>query len=212
MTYAPALVLEDAAMFNDALTFCLERSAGLQPVKQCSTLQQAIAVFKTLRPQIVVFDWFLPDGCGLDLLTTFAGEHPETGWICLTSSTDPAVIARAIDAGVDGLVIKDTALRVLVDAIAAVRRQETFYCETVSRLMVKHILHASAPISPRAREVEEYFVAGSTVKQIAEKMSVSEKTVYNHLEHLRRHYAVSNNAALLRSVIERKGISYGRAV
>ena len=114
-----ALLVEDHATFREALAKVLEWEAGSEKVPQAGSLSEALARAGLLdgNLDVAVVNLGLPDGDGADLISQMRGTEPDVPVLVLTLSQDPARHARALDAGAERVLTKDTPIEEIVDAV-----------------------------------------------------------------------------------------------
>ena len=191
----------------------MEAAGDIQVVGEAADGKQAVLETMRLRPQVVVLDVAMPLLNGIQAARQIAHEAPRTRVLILSSYSDHQHFRQAVEAGVAGYVMKETAGADLVEAIRSADRGTAFF----SPPMLKHLLKQwdkdsangqPAPVAPdtlswRQAEVLQLIAEGHGTKQIAEVLSLSIKTVERHrqtlMDKLKIHkistltrYAVSN--------------------
>lgn len=148
-----------------------------------STSAKAKEVLVHLNPSLVILDWRLDDGTGLDLIRLFRAQLPQTRWLMYTGFASASTLNDAIAAGIDGAVAKRSSLAVLKTAIREVAAGNRYFCEiTSSELRRGTELRA---FSDRERSILGYVAMGHPAKEIAAMLGLSHKTILNYLVGIR---------------------------
>jgi len=151
-------------------------------VAQAANGQEAIAQFRTHRPDITLMDIRLPGINGTDALISIRGEFPDARIIILTSSDGDAEINRALRAGAAGYALKSmpkAELLALIRSVHSARRQVP--PEVASRL-AEHL--GDENLTARELEVLRLIRDGHRNKQIADTLTISETTVSFHIKNI----------------------------
>jgi DNA-binding NarL/FixJ family response regulator len=131
----------------------------------------------------------MPGDSGIDACRQITEQWPETRVVMLTSYTDDELIFRALQAGASGYVLKQVGNRPLLDALAAVRRGEALLDPSVTQRVIDRVRQQEREqqagvfrtLTPREMEVLAEVAKGKSNNEIAETLSLSEKTVRNHV-------------------------------
>ncbi len=197
-----ALIVEDQTTLRELLED-LFASVHYQ-VKTAGTGAEARVLFQRERFDLVLLDLVLPDAHGLDLLSEIRNNTPRPPRIIvLTAHSRPAIVKDAISRGAHGVVTKGAPLRELREAIDRVSVGGVFYCSETSLLLRQA---AASPerderLTARQREVVRLVASGMSTKEIASRLSLSEKTVTNHRTRIMERLGVRDVAGLTRYAI-----------
>ncbi len=113
------LLVEDHAAFREALAMVLEWEAGFEKVPQAGSLREGLTRAGVLDGDldVAVVNLGLPDGDGTDLIPQLRRTEPYVPVLVLTLSRDPALHARALEAGAEKILTKDASMGEIVDAV-----------------------------------------------------------------------------------------------
>ncbi len=189
------LIVDDHPLVRAGLRELL-REAGFAVVGEASSAGEAERLARELRPDLVIWDWALPDG-GREALVRFLGAFPGTRVLVVSAFLGPELACALREMGVQGAVSKTAAPGELLRAVEAVARGEEAFPE-------------AAYLSPREREVLAFLGKGWGNAEIAEKLGISVKTVEGHIERLKRKLGCPSTAAL-RALAIREGVGDGGA-
>ena len=202
------VIADDHAVVRHGLKQLLSTFADVELVGAAADGEQAVAVCAERSPDVVLMDLEMPVADGIEATKRIKARHPDVAVVVLTSFSDRERILQAMDAGAAGYLLKDVEPEDLSKAIAAAARGESPLDPKAARALVS-ARRAAAPaegLSDREREVLLMVVEGLANKQIAQRLSISEKTVKAHLTSVFRQIGVTDRtqAALW---AERSGLS-----
>ena len=202
------LIIDDHVVIRAALRMFLDSQPGVTVVGEGSGPQDALTIAIQEQPDIILLDLDLGDANGLDLLPQLQMAAPEARVIVLTGLRDVEQHRRAVRLGAVGLVLKEKAAEVLLEAIAKVYAGEVWLdsllVASVLSEMTRH--RTSQPIDPeeikikaltaREREIIKLIGQGLKNQAIAERLCISEATVRHHLTSIFGKLAVGDRLEL----------------
>lgn len=210
-TVSPArriLVVDDHNIVREGLLALLDREQSIEIVAAVGTGEEAVLGARQLQPDMIIMDLVLPDLNGIDATRRILGEFPRMQIIALSASQTPSHVYRALRAGVRGYVVKAAACIELIQAIHAVSAGSQFLSPSLTPMFIEGPLDVSIGTSPyerlsnREREVLRCIVSGSSSADIAQRLSLSRKTIDTYRSRLMVKLGVSNRSALIRLAIE----------
>lgn len=183
------ILVDDHEVVRLGLRTLLEELSWVQVVAEAGSAEEALLAVDRQQPDVVVLDIRMPGESGLLASEQITRRWPETKIIFLTSYADDDLIVRAIQAGASGYVLKQVGNRKLIDALDAVRRGEALLDPVVTQRLINRVrkseseLQAAAFKELSAREMDVLFLVsqGKSNAEIADELSLSEKTVRNHV-------------------------------
>jgi DNA-binding NarL/FixJ family response regulator len=181
------LVVDDHALFTDAIVPLLHRME-MEVLDVVRSGEEAIAVARRGRPDLVMIDLGLPDMGGTSVGRQILNELPETILVALTGRSDAEAVREAREAGFHGYLTKDIPLQRFSQALSAALRGEAlhFHQPTVPPPVRidgdRDAALLAAQLTPRELEVLELLVEGSDNASIARRLSVSANTVRTHVQ------------------------------
>lgn len=202
-------LVEDHSIVRAGLRMLIESYPGLKVVGEAANSAEALALVESLQPDIVLLDLGLGEESGLDLLPRLlsAAEHARV--IVLTGVRDPEQHRRAVRQGAMGVVLKEEAAQVLLEAIEKVHAGEVWLDPSMVASMLGELSRPRqaekpdpeaakiASLSEREREIVALLCQGLPNKQVASKLSVSEVTVRYHLGHIYQKLGVDGRLELV---------------
>ena len=194
------ILVDDHEVVRLGLRTLLDELSWVQVVAEAGSAEEALLVVDRHRPDVVVLDIRMPGESGLIASEQITRRWPETKVIFLTSYADDDLIVRAIQAGASGYVLKQVGNRKLIDALDAVRQGDALLDPVVTQRLITRVrqsetkLQATAfkDLSAREMEVLAQVAQGKSNGQIAMVLSLSEKTVRNHVSAILAKLHLSN--------------------
>ena len=189
------LIADDHPVFRFGLRALIESEPDMHIVAEASDGVQAVSLVRRLRPDILLLDLAMPQRLGLEVLRKLAGASCPVRTIILSVAVEKGQIIEAIELGACGIVLKDAATQLVTKSIRTVMAGQFWVGHENVADLVQYVrnLASSAKeqrkdfaLTPREREVLSAVVEGSTNRDIAQKLSLSEDTVKHHLEHFRQ--------------------------
>lgn len=165
----------------------LLRNSAYQVVAKLADGEAALGAIETVDPDIVVIDVQMPGLSGIEVLRTLRGRGDERPVVLLTAGLDDGRAAEAFALGVNGIVLKDTAVDSLVQCLDAVRDGGRWIEQSVLQRALDTAPgggDAQTPLgslSPRERAVAGLVVQGMRNREIAAELGITEGTVKVHL-------------------------------
>jgi DNA-binding NarL/FixJ family response regulator len=193
------LIADDHAMFAEALRVFLEKTLTVVGIVRDGHAMVAEAM--RLRPDVIVVDVGMPLLNGLDAARKINLQAPNIKFIFLTMRDDPNLAAAALQLGLVGFVLKNSAGQELLKAIDHVLHGKPYLTPKLRAedwvATKASARQFSTEMTPRQREVVQLYGEGRSIKEIAGLLDLSEKTVEFHKEHIMKAFNLGNNAALV---------------
>lgn len=171
------LIAEDQQMVLGALAALLEIEQDLKVVGQARNGDEALALAKSLRPDVVVTDIEMPGMTGLELAGALKAQNPAPRVIILTTFARPGYLRRALEAGAAGYLLKDAPSAELAEAIRRVKAGG----RAVDPALAAEAWGELDPLTDRERHVLRLAGDGLSGPDIADRLGLSEGTVRNYL-------------------------------
>jgi len=155
------------------------------------------------QPDVLLLDVSLPDGNGINLCPEIRKNYPDIKILMLTSYAESNVIARALEEGAHGYVLKNATTEEVIEGIKTVAAGKRFLSDQ-AKVLFKTQIYQPVALSPKEREVLKLIVDGLTIKEISEKLFLGFETVRSYHKYLHLKLNVHNTAQLVRMAIEQK--------
>lgn len=206
------LLADDHAVLRAGLKLLLDSQPDLQVVGEAGDGSQALALAEQLQPDMVLLDLGMPGLGGLQALPLVRKAAPQARILVLTMHDDESYLRQALQRGAAGYVLKKAADTELLLAIRAVMRGEVYIHSSMTRALLEDLLppSPSAPaadawqaLSDREQEVLRLVALGHTSAEIADRLSLSPKTVETYRARGMEKLGLRSRAALVTFVLER---------
>ena len=187
------LLVDDHEIVRRGLRAVLQERAEIAVVGEAGTVQSGIEEAARLQPDIVVMDLRLPDGSGVEACREIRSQSPDTKVIILTSYADEDALFAAVMAGASGYVLKDLDPDRLQEAIVTVGRGGSLLDPKLATAVLERLRRGGAQhpaddkfstLSPQEDRILGYIGEGLTNREIAEQLSLSEKTIKNYVSQI----------------------------
>jgi two-component system, NarL family, invasion response regulator UvrY len=196
------LLVDDHAIVREGYRRLLESEPRISIVGEASDALQACQSARTLHPDVVIMDIALPGISGIEATRRLLKEQPRVRVLIFSMYDDAIYASRALEAGALGYLSKVSAPEVLVKAIYAVSRGESFLSSDVAANIGRSAAQSSRSevdaLTVRQLEILRLLVQGETIKSISATLGLSEKTVANQQWAIRAKLGAENSAQLAR--------------
>ena len=204
------LLVDDHPIMRHGLAQLIRAEEGLDVCGDAGTAADGLDAVGHFKPDLVVVDLTLPDKNGLELLKDIQALHPGTLCIVLSMHDESVYAERALRAGARGYVMKEAAADHLVDAIRRVLGGGIYVSDALASRMLEGMTSSrSKPgvslidrLTDRELEILEMIGKGVATKNIAEKLSISARTVEAHRAHIKEKIGITDGAALVRYAVQ----------
>ncbi|AIR99245.1 response regulator [Streptomyces glaucescens] len=207
------LLCDDHAVVRAGLRALLSSAPDIEVAGEAATGEEAVALSRRLRPDVVLMDLQLGDGMdGVETTRRIlaAGEDGRGGpasvphVLVLTTYDTDADITRAIEAGATGYLLKAERPEELFTAIHAAAEGRTTLSPPVASRVMSHLRTPRPTLTPRERDILGHLVRGLTNRDIARTLYISEATVKTHLRRIYDKLGVTTRAAAVAATKERR--------
>jgi DNA-binding NarL/FixJ family response regulator len=184
------LLVDDQVLFRQAVASLLGAQPDIDLVGEAGSVREAIAEFREHHPDLVLMDFSLPDGTGLDATQVILAERPDTRIVFLTVGEGDDRLFAAIRAGAKGYLQKNVPVAELVLFLRGVERGEMALTLAASKRILDEfarsvprqpLQNSSDKLTPREVEVLRALAYGASNSEIAQQLVISENTVKNHI-------------------------------
>jgi len=209
------VLADDHRLFREGLRTLLDQQPHLEVVGEAADGTSLLARVPAWRPDVVLMDVSMPGLNGLEATRRLRAEHPGVAVVVLSMHADHRFVVEALRAGALGYVLKDCEVAALVEAIRCAARGEIHLAPAVAGNVVRDYLalatdrpeSAFSVLSAREREVLQMLSEGRSVKEIAQSLVVSIKTVETHRKNVMDKLDIHSIAELTRYAL-REGLTH----
>ncbi|HMS41851.1 MAG TPA: response regulator transcription factor [Pyrinomonadaceae bacterium] len=205
------LIADDHPIFQRGLQQIIETDKRLKIVAAVNDGESALETLRKLKPNVAVLDVVMPRKDGFAVLNAVKSENLPCEIILLTMYKEERFFNAALDAGVKGYVLKDSAVSEITNAIHAVARGENFISPMLSTFLIKRLnlseKHKNSPLeslTASERRVLKLVSEAKNNKQIADELFISIRTVENHRSNICAKLNLEGKNALLTYALTNK--------
>ena len=196
------LIIDDHPVVLQGLRRVLE-DAGVKPVLEAREVTSGYRLFRRNRPDVIILDLGMQGSplAGLDLIRRMRSHEPCTCILVFSMHSDPMIVARALEAGATGYLLKDTSSDELMKAFDQVRSGKPYLSKDLAMRVAflrPHVgLTPLVNLTSRESQLLSLLAKGKTYSSIAEELGVNYKTVVNTCLHLKRRLGAKNLPELI---------------
>ena len=174
------LAVDDHALVREGIAVLVGTQPDMTVVAEASNGREAIQQFRTHRPDVTLMDLQMPEMIGFDAIVAIRGEFPDAKIIVLTTYKGDVQILRALKAGAQGYLLKNTFHKELLDTIRAVHAGRKALSPEASYEIAEHATDDA--LTPAEINVLRLIAAGNANKQIADQLKITEETVKSRVK------------------------------
>lgn len=176
------LVADDHLVYRIGIRSLLEAEMGFQVVGEAANSTETIALYRQLRPDVLLLDLRMPHKGGIEAVRVIREGDPGARILVVTSYQTEEEVLQVLKAGALGYILKDLDGSMLLEAIQAVCAGKRWISPGLERQLADGLGHQ--PLTARELEVLRLLARGLTNREIASVFHISESTVKNHVNHL----------------------------
>ncbi|MFM0610035.1 response regulator [Paraburkholderia sediminicola] len=200
-----AIIADEHIVMRQCLKVIFHHQSSLEVAADTGDGRVALELCRKLQPDIVITDLHLASLDGLDVIAQISRRWPRIGVLVLSGVISEARAAEALDAGAQAYVLKQSSVETLHKALASILRNREYVDERLSLAEVVALRHqkqsgnqadARNRLTSRERQVLKLIAEGEKNREIAEKLTISKKTVESHRMNLMQKLEAHNAAEL----------------
>lgn len=198
MQQVEVVIVDDHVMVREGIKQLLEMDGDIRVIGEASDGEAGLKVVEATDPDVLLLDVNMPKMNGLEVLQKIKESGIKRKVLILTIHNEVEYLLKAIEIGVDGYVLKDSELSVLRRAIFAVNEGNTYIQSSLAPLLKQRLEEPDVVesneegLTKREMEVLKLIAEGLYNKEIADRLTISEKTVKNHVSNIFRKIDVSD--------------------
>ncbi len=206
------LLVDDHKVVVEGIKSALADHADLEVVGEARNGHQAVKLAGSLNPDIIVMDISMPGLNGIDATLQVKKLNPDIRIIIFTMYSQKEYIIDLFKAGISAYVLKEDPLSDLFFAIQAVKKGGTYFSTAAPTLLVRHLVELEGGkktkdgfdrLSLREREVFQLLAEGMAIKDIADQLCISRKTVESHKYNIMEKLNASTVVDLVKIAIQK---------
>ncbi len=198
------LIADDHAVVREGLRTLITAKPGMEVIGEAADGVEAVSKARSLQPGVILLDMVMPRKDGLETIKDIKKENPNARILVLTSFDDDEKVFSAIKAGALGYLLKDSSPQQLLQAIRDVYHGRSSLHPSIALKVIRELNQppdlplTEEPLTEREVEALRLIAQGLTNQEIAEKLTISERTVGKHVSNIldKLHLANRTQAAL----------------
>ncbi|QOV88961.1 response regulator [Humisphaera borealis] len=202
-------IVDDHPIVRQGLVQLINKEPDMEVVGEGEDVYESIRAIRTASPDLCLVDVSLKSGDGLELMKEIKSSNPEQAVLILSMHDEKLYAERALRAGARGYIMKQEPPQVLVNAIRNVLAGEIYVSPNMGATLLHRMVGSKTAsnltpmdrLTDRELEVFRMIGAGMRVRDIAEKLFLSAKTIEAHREHIKEKLGLKTSAELLRFAI-----------
>lgn len=195
------VLADDQLLVRAGIRALLETLPGYAVAAECADGHSALAEVERHLPDVVLLDIAMPGPSGIEIARMLRQRDPTVRILILSSIDRQEVVEQALEAGVNGYLLKDFVLDELQQALSAVLADEAFLSPKISDF-TRSTVSADELLTPRQTEILRLVANGRTTKEIGRTLGISPKTVEFHRARLMQRIGVHDVTGLTRYAVQ----------
>ena len=218
------LLAEDHTVVREGIRDLLEREPDMEVVGEAADGEQAVRMVGELTPDLVLMDIAMPGGGGVEATRRIREAHPDTAVLVLTAYDNTELVVAVLEAGAAGYLLKNVRGEELLRCVRAVARGDSVLDPSVARTVLLRLREGAPPrsegpvrgsgephpLSVREMEVVRLGAEGLVNKEIAARLSLSDRTVQTHWRNIFVKLGVSSRVEAIMRALRSGWIELGR--
>lgn len=201
------MIVDDHAILRAGLKQVLSEAGDIDVVAEAGTANEAIKLCRTIDADVMLLDITLPDRSGIEALQYIKKDNPKLAVLMLSMHREDQYALRALKAGASGYLCKQSASDELVEAVHMVAKGKKYISSVVAEILANQVSGESEKLLHETLSNREYetlilIASGQSVGEIAEKLSLSVKTISMYRTRLLEKMQLKHNAELTHYAIK----------
>ena len=207
------IIADDHPMFREGVRQALSNDALLSIIAVASDGEQALQLLKEHSPDVAILDMSMPKMTGLNVAKEYKKLHGKTEIVFLTMFDDEEILNEAMDIGVKGYILKESASIDIVNAVHSVAQGQYYLSprltgKIIARKEKQNEFSKKNPglekLTDSERKILQLIAESKTSKEIAEELFLSQKTIDNYRFKISEKLNLSGSYSLLKFALENK--------
>lgn len=206
------ILADDHAMFRQGVRRILDEVPGVEVVAEAQDGLALLRLLRTIDPHLIILDISMPNLRGMEAAREIKAIRPEAKILMLTMHKESEYLYHAMQAGVDGFLLKEDADSELIQALASICQGKRYISpllsgqlpELLSRWHRKGSGDAlELPLTEREKQIVKLIAEGKSSKEIGALLFISERTVQNHRVNIMKKLHLKKVADLVKYAVQK---------
>ena len=209
------VIADDHPMFRVGMRETIESEPGFKVVGEAGDGEQAMEMISRMHPAIAILDVSMPKLDGLALARKLVAQEPSVGVILVTMYREQKLFTQALEAGVKGYVLKDSAVTDIISCLKAVAAGQNYTSPELTTYLVNRVREAETAGSARSGlegltttelRILSLLAEYKTSKEIAQELFISPRTVDTHRNNICQKLNIHGSHALVKFALQHKDL------
>jgi two-component system, NarL family, response regulator NreC len=203
------IIADDHTIMRQGLRSLIEKQKDMEVIAEAENGKMAVALAGELKPDIILMDVTMPDLNGIGATQQIMSSLPDTKIIALSMLSDRQFISSMLRCGASGYLLKDCAFEEVINAIRTVLSHRSYLSPSIVDKVVQDYTHPVSDgssvysvLTNREREILQNIAEGKSVKEIAQLLFLSIKTVETHRQQIMNKLGIHSIAELTKYAIQ----------
>lgn len=204
------VIADDHGLVREGFKSILQQIDGVDVIASVSSGEEAIACTNENNPDIVLMDIVMRGMTGIEAARWIKEQNPNVKVVLISSEVSPDFVRDGLKAGIDGYMSKDSTKEAVAWALETVMRGERYLGKNVLDMVTQDAQIATTPtekrnageLTKRENEIFKMIASGKSIKEIADELFISARTVETHKLNIQSKLQLQNTAQLVRYAIE----------
>jgi DNA-binding NarL/FixJ family response regulator len=196
------LLVDDHALIRQGLRRAFEQTDDLRVVGEAASYEEALAMTRSLEPDVAVVDVNLGDGNGIDLVRELRAQRAAMGLVVCTMYEGDEHLLGALEAGASGFVLKGAPVDHVVQAARqAATAPTSFVANDLAGAMRRRMLQPAVTLTPREGEILRLLADGLSVAVLAQRLYISQSTAKTHIAKVYEKLGAANRTQAIMAAV-----------
>jgi len=201
------ILVDDHQMFRDGVKSVLSDEENIEIIGEVGHAKALYKLLESKTPDLLITDISMPDISGIDITKYVSENFPEINILILSMHSNEEFITKALNAGANGYLPKDTSMNELLQAINIIAKGENYFNKGISDTILKSMVNKSKvskndTLTSRELEIVHQVVEGLSNKEIAEKLIISVRTVDSHKNNILHKLGLKSSVEMVKYAIK----------
>ena len=208
------VLVDDHQMFRDGVKSVLSDEENMEVIGEVGNGKDLYELLNLKSPDLIITDISMPDISGIEVTKFLSENYPKVKILILSMHSNEEFITKALSAGANGYLPKDTSMSELLEAINAIYKGDNYFNKEISDTILKSIINKSKlgqgnnpkneTLTKREKEIVSLVVDGLTNKEIADKLFISVRTVDSHKNNIMQKLNLKSSVELVKYAIKNR--------
>ena len=214
------VIVDDHVMLRDGIVSILSEQPDFEVVGEAGSVAGALELAQTASPDLILMDYGLPDGTGLEATREIVAANPQIDIVLLTVHEEDDLLFEAVRSGAAGYLLKNISAKNMLARLRGLSQGDIAMERTESKRILSEFARTASPartdqqqafpLTDRELDVLRLIVSGATNKEIGAQLHISPYTVKNHVHHILDKLQVSSRRQAAELAVKRRLISAGK--